>query len=54
MEYTTTSWSDGHTAVLAAQVRALVPAFKPRSTGGVRLLADGGFISAPSGPPLID
>lgn len=55
MEYTTTSPCSGDLAGVAAlHVRVLVPTFKPRSTGGVRLLADGGFITAPSGPPLID
>lgn len=40
----------------AAFLRVRVPAavFLPRSTGGVRLVADGGFTIAPSGPPLID
>lgn len=54
MEYTTTSWFGGHCAAAALQVRVLVPASKPRSTGGVRLLADGDLMIAPSGPPLID
>lgn len=54
MENTKTTWSYGKCAVAALQVRVLVPAFKPRSTGVVRLLADGGFIVAPSGSPLID
>jgi len=54
MEYTITSRFGGHCAAAALQVRVLVPAFTPRSTGGVRLLADGGFMVAPSGPPLID
>lgn len=54
MENTMTIPVHGYCAVAALQVRVLVPAFKPRSTGGVRLLADGGFLIAPSGPPLID
>lgn len=54
MEKMTTTPVIGHCAVAASQVSVLVPASKPRSTGGVRLLDDGGFLIAPSGPPLID
>ncbi|MGJ7441941.1 hypothetical protein [Aquipuribacter sp. MA13-6] len=54
MENTTTTPVYGRHAVAALQVCVLVPAFKPRPTGGVRLLADGDFLIAPPGPPLID
>lgn len=54
MEKMSTTPVHDYCVVAALQVNVLVPAFKPRSTGGVRLLADGGFIIAPSGPPLID
>lgn len=40
----------------AAVIQVRIPAFvaKPRPTGGVRLLAVGGFVPTPSGPPLSD
>jgi hypothetical protein len=51
MEIMTTT---GRCSTAFLRVRVPAAVFLPRSTGGVRLVADGGLTIAPSGPPLID